>query len=86
MVVYRALTDFLLIHLFLGPKPKEVMKQLTSVVGRLQKAPSKLALGYFVCRQSGGSVHFKRLSGENLPPLEMYRPYIGRYILSGENF
>ena len=55
MVVYRALTDFLLIHLFLGPKPKEVMKQLTSVVGRLQKPPSKLALGYFVCRQSGSS-------------------------------
>ena len=55
MVVYRVLTDFLLIHLFLGPKPKEVMKQLTSVVGRLQKPPSKLALGYFVCRQSGSS-------------------------------
>ena len=33
-----------------------------------------------------GSVYFKRLSGENLPPLEMYRPYIGRCILSGENF
>ena len=55
MVVYRALTDFLLIHLFLGPKPKEVMKQLTSVVGRLQNPPSKLALGYFVCRQSGSA-------------------------------
>ena len=86
MVVYRALTDFLLIHLFLGPKPKEVMKQLTSVVGRLQKAPSKLALGYFVCRQSGGSVHFKRLSGENLQLLKMYQPYICWYILSRDIF
>ena len=51
MIVYRILTDFLHIHLFLGPKPSDVMKQLTSEVGRLQKPPSKLALGYVVCRK-----------------------------------
>ena len=39
---------------------------------------------YHQTKIGDGSVYFKRLSGENLPPLKIHRPYIGRCILSGE--
>ena len=51
-MVYRLVTDFLLVHLFTGPKPKDVMAQLTAYVGRMPKTPAKFALGYTLCRET----------------------------------
>ena len=57
LVVYRLVTDFLLVHLFTGPKPKDVMAQLTAYVGRMPKTPAKFALGYTLCRETGKVLH-----------------------------
>ena len=34
LLVYRLVSDFLLVHLFTGPKPKDVLEQLTAYTGR----------------------------------------------------
>ena len=34
LLVYRLVSDFLLVHLFTGPKPKDVLAQLTAYTGR----------------------------------------------------
>lgn len=47
------LSDFLLVHLFTGPKPKNVMAELTTHLGRMPRTPAKFALGYTLCRQTG---------------------------------
>lgn len=52
-MVYRVLSDFLLVHLFTGPKPKNVMAKLTTYLGRMPRTPAKFALGYTLCRQTG---------------------------------
>ena len=51
LVAFRVLSDFLLLHVFTGPKPLDVMSQLTSYLGR-PKMPAKWSLGYHLCRQT----------------------------------
>ena len=51
-MVYRLVSDFLLVHLFTGPKPRDVLAQLTAYIGRMPKTPAKFALGYTLCRET----------------------------------
>ncbi len=34
MLVFRSMSDFILLHLFVGPTPKDVMKQMTNYLGK----------------------------------------------------
>ena len=57
MLVYRVMSDFLRLHLLTGPKPLDVMTQLTAYTGDSSSAgespkPAKWALGYFLCRST----------------------------------
>ena len=56
LLVYRVMSDFLRLHLLTGPKPKDVMTQLTTASSSFFSSVTPLpkwALGYFLCRDTG---------------------------------
>ena len=79
MVVYRILSDFLLIHLFTGPRPKDVMGQLTTYLGRSSKSgpESSLAFGYSLCRGTGDKFDSDRLTADLKSMKAAQIPYDG---------
>lgn len=52
MLVYRSMSGTMMLHLFTGPKPKDVMRQLSLHIGLPSKMPPRWALGYHICRKT----------------------------------
>ena len=48
----------MLVHVFPGPTPRDVVKQISEHLGRLEKMPPLWATGYHVCRDIGDPDYF----------------------------
>ena len=66
------MSDFLRLHLLTGPKPKDVMTQLTaSFSSSVTVTPlPKWALGYFLCRDTGNRDRDSELLSSDLKYME----------------
>jgi lysosomal alpha-glucosidase len=52
LVAFRSMGGHMLFHLFSGPTPHDVTRQISNHLGRLQKMPPLWAMGYHVCRNT----------------------------------
>ena len=70
MVVARTMGGWILVHVYEGPTPREVLRQLTGHLGR-PKFPPAFAMGYHVCRKTNnetGFVHaFNKMIESRIP-------------------
>ena len=51
LLVFRSMGGYMLLHLFTGPEPKQVITQMSNYQG-LPKKPPVSAMGYHVCRRT----------------------------------
>ncbi|XP_059079959.1 lysosomal alpha-glucosidase-like isoform X1 [Tigriopus californicus] len=58
LIVFHSMGGYICLHIYEGPMPRDVSRQLAAHLGQPKLAP-KWALGYHICRNTGGITEFK---------------------------